>query len=102
MPLNKIEIGFGIDQFHTLVVLFFMIVVTAPAPLGWGHSLPDQGFLTAQLLPQLVSLLLRPFGYAKLQEDVFGLVQPRRVFFHIRYSLRSVTSLLSHHGEVKQ
>ena len=84
MHLTKIEIGFGIDQFHTLVVLFFTIIVTDPAPLGWGHSLPDQGFLTAQLLAQLVSLLLRSFGYAKLQEDIFRLMEPRRVFFHIR------------------
>ena len=102
MHLDKIEIGFGIDQFHTLVVLFFTIVVTDPAPLGWGHSLPDQGSRTAQLLAQLFSLLLRPFGYAKLQDDVFRLVEPRRVFLHIRHSLRRVTSVLSHHGEVKQ
>ena len=102
MHLNKIEIGFGIDQFHTLVVLFFMIVITDPAPLGSGPSLPDQGSLTAQLLAQLVSLLLRSFGYAKLQEDIFGLVEPHHVFFHIRYSLRRVTLVLSHHGEVKQ
>ena len=102
MHLNKIEIGFSIDQFYPLVVLFFTIVVTDRVPLGWGHSLPDQGSLTAQLLAQLVSLLLRPFAYAKLQEDVFRLVEPRCVFFHIRYSLRRVTLVLSHHGKVKQ
>ena len=65
------------------MVLFFTIVVTDPAPLGWGHSLPDQGSLTAELLVQLVRPLLRPFGYAKLQEDLFHLIEPRRVFFHI-------------------
>ena len=102
MHLNKIEIGFGMDQFHTLVVLFFTIIVTNPAPLGWGHSLSDQGSLTAQLLAPLVSLLLCQFGYAKLPEDVFRLVEPRRVFFHIGYSLCRVTLVLSHHGEVKQ
>jgi len=60
------------------------------------------GSLTTQLLAQLISLLLRPFGYAKLQEDVPRLVELRRILFHIRYSLRCVTSVLSHHGEVKQ
>ena len=33
MQLNKIEIGFGIYQFQTLVVLFFTIIVTDLAPL---------------------------------------------------------------------
>ena len=89
-------------QFHTLVVLFFTIVVTDPAPLGWGHSLPYLGSLTTQLLALLISLLLRPFGYAKLQEDVLGIVELRRIFFHIRYSLGCVTLVLSYHGEVKQ
>jgi len=89
-------------QFLTLVVLFLTIVVTDPTPLGWGHLLPHLGSLTTQLLAQLISLLLRPLGYAKPQEDVLRLVEPRRIFFHIRYSLGCVTSALSHHGEVKQ
>jgi len=101
MHLNKVEIRFGMYQFNTLVVLFFTIVVTDPAPLGWGHSLPHLGSLTMQLLAQLISLLLRPFEYAKLQEDVLRPVVLRRIFFHIRYSLGCVTSVLSHHGEVK-
>jgi len=50
MNLNKVEIRLGMYQFHTLVVLVFTIVVTDPAPLGWGHSLPHLGFLTTQLL----------------------------------------------------
>ena len=87
MHLNKVEIRFGMYQFHTLVVLFFTIVFTDPAPLGWGHSLPHLGSLTTQLLAQLISLLLRPFQYAKLQEDVLRLVEVRRIFFHIRYTL---------------
>jgi len=102
MHLNKVEIRFGMYQFHTLVVLFFTIVVTDPAPLGWGHSLPHLGSLTTQLLTQLISLLLCPFGYAKLQEDVLPLVELRLIFFPLRYSLGCVTSVLSHHGEVKQ
>jgi len=89
-------------QFHTLVVLFFTIIVADPAPLGWGHSLPHLGSLTTQHLAQLISVLLRPLGYAKLQEDILRLVELHRIFFHIRYSLRCVTSVLSHHGEVKQ
>ena len=52
----------------------------------------------AQLLAQLVRLLLHLFGYAKLQADIFRLVGPRPIFFH----LRRVTSVLSHHREVKQ
>jgi len=40
-----------------------------------------------QLLAQLISLLLRRFGYAKLQQDVLRLVELRRIFFQIRYSL---------------
>ena len=91
MHLNEVEIRFGMDQFHTLVVLFTTIVVTDPSPLGWGYSLPQQGSLTAQLLAQLISLLLYPFGYAKLQENILRLVELRRIFFHIRYSLRCVT-----------
>jgi len=89
-------------QFHRLVGLFFTIVVTDPAPLGWGHSLPHLGSLTTQLIAQLISVLLRPFGFAKLQEDVFRLVELRRILFHIRYSLGCVTSVLRHHGKVKQ
>jgi len=102
MHPNKVEIRFGMYQFHTLVVLFFIIVVMDPAPLGWGHSLPHLGSLTTQLLVQLISLLLRPFGYAKLQEDVLHLVELRRIFFHIRYCLGCVPSVLSDHGQVKQ
>jgi len=102
MHLNKVEIRFGMYEFHTLVVLFFRIVVSDLAPLVWGHSLPHLGSLTTQLLTQLISLLLCPLGYAKLQEDVLRLVELRRIFFHIRYSLECVTSVLSHHGEVKQ
>jgi len=102
MHLNKVEIRFGMSQFHTLVILFFTIVVKDPAALGWGHSLPHLGSRTTQLLAPLISLLLRPFGYAKLPEDVLRLVKLRRIFFHIRYSLRCVTSVLRHHGEVKQ
>jgi len=102
MHLNKVEIEFGMYQFHTLVVGCFTIIVTDPAPLGWGHSLPHLGSLTTQLLAQLISLLLRPFGYAKLQEDVLRLVELRRLFFHIRYSLGCVTSVLTHDGKVKQ
>ena len=102
MHLNKVEIRFRMYQFHTLIVLFCTIVVTDPAPLGWVHSLPDLDSLTTHLLAQLISLLLRPFGYAKLQEDVLPLVELRRIFFPIRYSLGCVTSVLSHHGEVLQ
>jgi len=102
MHLNKVEIRFGMYQFHTLVVLLFTIVVTDPAPFGLEHSLPHLGSLTTQLLAQLISLLLRPFGYTKLQEDVLRLVELRHIFFHIRYSLGCVTSVLSHHGKVKQ
>ena len=87
MHLNKVEIILGMYQFHTLVVLFFTIVVTDPSPLGWGHSLPHLGSLTSHLLAQLISLLLRPFGYAKLEEDVLPLVELRGIFFHIRCSL---------------
>ena len=89
-------------QFHTLVVLFVMIVVTDQAPLGWGYSLPHLGYLTTQRLTQLISLLLHPFGYAKLKDDVLRLVELRHILFHIRYSLRCVTLVLSHYGEVKQ
>ena len=89
-------------QFHTLVVLFLTIVITDPAPLGWGHSLPHLGFLTTQLFAQLIWLLLHPFGYAKLQEDVLRHVELCRIFCHIRYSLGCVTTVLSHKGEVKQ
>jgi len=102
MHHNKLEIGFGMYQFHTLVVLLFTIVITDPAPLGWGHSLTHLGSLTTQRLAELISLLLRPFGYVKRQEDVLHLVEQRRIFLHIRYSLGCVTSVLSHHGEVKQ
>ena len=102
MHPNKLEFRLGMDQFHTLVVLFFTIVVTHPALLGWGYSLPDQACLTALLLAQLVSLLLPLFGYTKLQEDILRPMERRRVFFHIRYSLRCVTPVLSHQGEVKQ
>jgi len=100
--LNKVEIRFGMYHFHTLVILFFTIVVTDPAPFGGGDLIPHPGSLTTQLLAQLISLLLHPFGYAKLQEDVLRLVELRGIFFHIRYSLGCVTSVLSHHGEVKQ
>jgi len=79
MHLNKVEIRFGMYQFHTLVVLFFTLVMTEPAPVGSGHSLPDLGSLTTQLLAQLISLLLRPFGYGKLQEDPLPLVELRRI-----------------------
>ena len=102
MHLNKVEIRFGMYQFHTLVVLFCMIVMADPALLGWGHALPHLGSLTTQLLAQPISLLLCPFGYAKLLEDILRLVEQRRIFFHIRNSLGCVTSVLSHHGEFKQ
>ena len=55
-----------------------------------------------QRLAQLHSLLLRPLRYATLQEDGLRLVELRRPFFHIRYSLKCLTSVLIHHGEVKQ
>ena len=88
MHLNKVEIRFTMYEFHRLVVLFFTIVGTDLARLGWGHLQPHLGSLTRQFLAQLISLLLRPLGYAKLQEVVLPLVQLRRIFFHIRYSLR--------------
>jgi len=102
MPLNTVEIRFGMYRFHTLVVLFFTIVVIDPLQLGWGHSLPHLGSLMTELLVQLISFLLRMFGYVKLQEDILHLLELHRIFFHRRYSLRCVTSGLSHHGEVKQ
>jgi len=102
MHLNKVEMRFGMYQFSTLVVPLCTIVVTDPVPLGWRHSLPHLGSLTTQLLVQLISLLLRPFRYVKLQDDVLCLVELRRIFFHIRYSLGCMTSVLSHHGEGKQ
>ena len=102
MHPNEVEIRFGMYQFDTLVVLAFTMVVTDLALLGWVHSVPHRGSLRRQLLAQLISCLLRPFGYAKLQEDVLGLVELRRIFFHIRYSLGCVTSGLSHDGGVKQ
>jgi len=85
-----------------MVVHFFTIVDTYPALLEWGPSLINLGSLTTQLLAQLISLLLRLFEYAKLQEDVLCLMELGYIFFHIRYSLGRVTSVLSHHGEVKQ
>jgi len=79
---------FGIDQSDTLVVLFLPIVITDSAPVGWGHSLPYLHSLTTRLLAQLISLLFRPFAYAKLQEHVLTLVELGHIFFHIKYSLR--------------
>ena len=70
MHLDKVEMRFGMYQFSTLVVPLFTIVVTGPAVLGWRHSLPHLGSLTTQLLAQLISLLLGPFRYVKLQDDV--------------------------------
>ena len=102
MHLNKVEIRFGMYQLYMLGVLFLTIVVTDLALLGWGHLLPHMGSLMTELLAQLISVLLRPFGYLKLHEDVLHLVELRRIFFHIRVSLGSVPSVLSHHGEVKQ
>ena len=53
------------DEFHTLVVLFFTIVITNWTPWGWGHTLPHLGSLTTHLLAQLIGLLLQLFRYAK-------------------------------------
>ena len=83
MHLNKVEIRFGMYQFHTLVVHFFTIVVKDLETLGCGYLLPHLRSLTIHLFAQLISLLLRPFGDAKLQEDVLRLVELRRIFFHI-------------------
>jgi len=102
MHLNEAEIRFRIDQYHTLGVLLFTIVFTHAAPLGWGHSLLHLRSLTTQLLAQLISLLMCPFGYSKLQEDVLWLVELRRIFFHIRLSLGWVTWVLSYYCEVTQ
>ena len=73
MYFNKVGIRCGMYQFHKLVVHFFMIGVTDPAPLGWGHSLQHLGSLTTQILAQLTSLVLRPLGSAKLQKMCFVL-----------------------------
>jgi len=42
MVLTKVEIRFGMGEFHMLVVIFFTIVVTDPVPLEcqWGPLLP--------------------------------------------------------------
>jgi len=102
MHLNKVGIRCGMYQFHKLVFHYVTIVVTDPAPLGWGQALPPLRSLTSQLLAQHISLHLRLLGCAKLQEDVLRHVELHRIFFHIRYSGGCVTWVLSHHGEVKQ
>ena len=89
-------------HFHRWVVLFCTIVISDLTPLGWGHSLCHQACRMAHLLVPLVYLVLGPFRYAKLQEHVLRLVELRRIFFHIRFSLWCVTPVLSHHGEVAQ
>ena len=51
MYLNKVEMGFGIDQVHTLVVLFFQILLRYSAPLAsrFRDSLVHQRSSVAQL-----------------------------------------------------
>ena len=87
------------DKLHTLVVLCFTIVVTHSALLRSMLSLPHLSSLITQLLGQLISLALPLFRFVKLQEHVLHLMILRLIFFHIRYSLRCVTSLFSHHGQ---
>ena len=100
--LTKLKLDAKCRKTRTLVFLFITIVVRDPAPLGWVNSLPHWGSVTTQLLVQLISRLLGPFGYAKLQQDVFHLLELSGIFFHIGYSLPFVTSVLSHPGAVKQ
>lgn len=88
-------------KFDTLVVLCFTIVVTHPALLRSVLSLSHLSSLMTQLLGQLISLALPLFGYIKLQEHVLHLMILHLIFFHIRYSLRCVTSVFNNQGQVR-
>jgi len=90
------------NHVHTLLVLFVMIVVADPAPLGWGHSLRYQGSLTWDLLFLLVNFDLCAFCHSKVQEDIFHAMKQVQIIFHIGYGVWGVASVLCHHIEVDE
>ena len=100
MPLDEVEMWFGINHVHTQFVLFVAIVITDPAPLGWGRSLPHQASLPSDLLSLLVNLGLCAFSHSKLQEDILHPMKLVQIIFHVCYGVRRVASVLCHHIEV--
>ena len=92
MHLNKVEMGFAMDQVHTSVVLFCAIIVTDPAPLGGGNRLVNLRSLMPQFPSLLVNLGPRAFRYSVLQEDIFHLVKLVQILFHVIQSLSCVAA----------
>jgi len=81
-------------------VLFVAIVITNPATLGWGRSLPHQASLPSDLLSLLVNLGLYAFSHSKLQEDILHPIKLVQIIFHVCYGVRRVALVLCHHIEV--
>jgi len=90
------------NHVHTQFVLFVTIVVTDPAPLGWGYLLSYQGSLTSDLLSLIVNFGLCAFCHLKLQEDIFHSRKLVQIIFHVGYGVRGVASVLCHHIEVDE
>ena len=88
------------NHVDTQWVLFVTIVVTDPAPWGWGDSLPYQGFLKSDLLSFLVNFGLFAFSHSKLQEDILHPMKLVQIIFHVGYGVWGVASVLCHHIEV--
>ena len=102
MHLNKVEMGFRMDNVDTELVLLIPIVFEAPAPLGRCHSHVALGSLMSKLLSLLVNLGPCSLRNATLQEDIFDPVKPVAIFLHIGYCLGGVASVLRHHIEFDQ
>jgi len=102
MHLDEGEMCFAMNGIHTLFVLFVTIVITDPALLGWGHSLPYQASLISDLLSLLVNFSLCAFSHSKLQEGIFYPMKLVQIIFHVGYGVRGVASVLCHHIEVDE
>jgi len=84
------------------LVLFFAIVVTAPAPFSGSQGLAHLGYLMSYLPLLLVNLRQCTLSYSILQEDPFHPAKLVEIMFHISYAVRHVASLLCLHSEVDE
>ena len=102
MYLDKVEMRFAMNQVHTLLVVFFAVAFTDPAPFRGGHGLAHVRCLMSYLPPLLVYLGQCMLSYSKLQEDTFHLVKLVEIIFHISHGVRHVASVLRYHTEVDE
>jgi len=102
MYLDKVEMRLAMDQVHTLLVLFFAIVVTDLAPFRGSHGLADLRSLMSYLPPLLVNLGQYTLSYSKLQENTFHPVKLVQIMFHKSYGIKHMASVLCHHTEVDE